>query len=81
MRGSGAAIGLVAFPIAGLILLFLKIFRVKHTFDIEEMAGIVVVMIPVLMMLGAILYCIGIAFGICRPMIKGIGCRAPWNPG
>ena len=61
MRGSGAAIGLVAFPIAGLILLILRIFRVKHTFDLEEMAGIVVIGIPVLMVWAGILYCVGIA--------------------
>jgi hypothetical protein len=42
MRGSGAAVGLVAIPIAGLVLFVLKIFRNKHNLDLMEMAGLVV---------------------------------------
>ena len=42
MRGSGAAVGLVAIPIAGLVLFVLKIFRIKHNLDLMEMAGLVV---------------------------------------
>ena len=42
MRGSGATVGLVALPIAGLILLILKIFRIKHSYDLMDMAGLVI---------------------------------------
>jgi hypothetical protein len=77
MRGSGAAIGLVAFPIAGLILLILKILRIKHTIDLEEMAAFVVGGLISLAIVGVFLYCIGISLGICRPLIQQFGCRIP----
>jgi hypothetical protein len=77
MRGSGAGIGLVALPIAGVILLILKILRIKHTIDLEEMAAFVIMGMIGLMIVGVFLYCIGISLGICRPLIQQFGCRLP----
>jgi hypothetical protein len=74
MRGSGAAIGLAAFSIAGLILLILKALRIKHTVDLEDMAGIVVIGLMGLAGGGVFLYCIGIALGICR-RLNQLGAR------
>jgi hypothetical protein len=68
MRGSGAAIGLVAFPIAGLVLLILKVFRIKHNYNLEEMAGLVIAWLAGGIWVGMLLYCLGIALGICRPL-------------
>jgi hypothetical protein len=68
MRGSGAGIGLVAIPIAGLILLILKIFRIKHNFDLIEMAGLVVAYLLGGVLPAALLYCLCIALGVCRPL-------------
>lgn len=68
MRGSGAAVGLVAVPIAGLILLILKIFRIKHSYDLMDMAGLVIACLAGSIWVGMILYCLGIALGICRPL-------------
>jgi hypothetical protein len=72
------ALGLVALPIAGLILLILKILRVKHSVDFEDMAGFVVIGLIGLGIGGVFLNCIGIALGICRPLNQQFGCRAPW---
>ena len=77
MRGSGAAIGLVALPIAGVILLILKILRIKHTIDLEEMAAFVIIGMIGLVIVGVFLYCIGISLGFCRPLIQQFGCRLP----
>lgn len=68
MRGSGAAVGLIAIPIAGLVLFVLKIFRIKHNFDLMEMAGEVVAWLIGAFCIGVLLYCLGIALGICRPL-------------
>ena len=68
MRGSGAAIGLVAIPIAGLILLILKIFRIKHNFDLMEMAALVIAYLLGGVFPAALLYCLCIALGVCRPL-------------
>jgi hypothetical protein len=68
MRGSGAAIGLIAIPIAGLVLLVLKIFRIKHNFTFEEMSGEVVAWLIGEFCIGVLLYCVGIAIGIFRPL-------------
>jgi hypothetical protein len=68
MRGSGVGIGLIAIPIAGLVLLVLKIFRIKHNFDLMEMSGLVIAWLIGGVWVGALLYCLGIALGICRPL-------------
>jgi hypothetical protein len=68
MRGSGAGIGLVAFSIAGLVLLALKIFRIKHSYNLEEMAGLVVAVMAGSVGVGALIYCLGIALGILPPL-------------
>ena len=68
MRGSGAAVGLVAIPIAGLVLFVLKIFRIKHNLDLMEMAGLVVAYLAGGVWVGALLYCLCIALGVCRPL-------------
>jgi hypothetical protein len=68
MRGSGAAVGLVALPIAGLILLILKIFRIKHSYDLMDIAGLVIAWLAGGVWVGMILYCFGIALGFCRPL-------------
>jgi hypothetical protein len=45
-----------------------KIFRIKHNFDLMEMAGLVVAWLIGGVWVGALLYCLGIALGICRPL-------------
>jgi hypothetical protein len=67
-KAMDALLGIVGIIIAGVVLLVLKIFRVKHDFDVMEMAGFVVVGLIGLCIMGVILYCFGIALGICRPL-------------
>jgi 4-amino-4-deoxy-L-arabinose transferase-like glycosyltransferase len=72
MRGGGAAIiGFAAILITGAIFLFLKIFRIEHKLDFEDVSGIVAGVLITLPWFGVILYCIGIALGICSPLNQG----------
>jgi hypothetical protein len=76
MRGGGAAlIGFAALSITGLIFLVLKIFRITHNLDFDDTSGIVAVLLIALPWFGVILYCIGIALGICSPLNQGFNCR------
>jgi hypothetical protein len=76
MRGGGAAIiGFAAILITGVIFVFLKIFRIKHNLDFDDVSGIVAGLLIALPWFGVILYCAGIALGICTPLNQGFNCH------
>jgi len=76
MRGGGdAIIGFAAILITSVIFVVLKLFRIKHNLDFDDLSGVVASLLIALPLAGLILYCIGIALGICTPLKQGFNCH------